>query len=61
MWNDPIVAEVRAVRERIAAECDYDLHRMFERQREIVRRWEGKVVGRGDLPRKLQHSAATGD
>lgn len=28
-WDDPVVAEVRAVRERIAAQCDYDIDRIF--------------------------------
>jgi hypothetical protein len=25
VWDDPIIAEVRAVRDAIAAECDYDI------------------------------------
>jgi len=29
MWNDPIVAEVRKVREAHAAEFDYDLDAIF--------------------------------
>jgi len=28
--DDPIVAEVRRIREEIAAKCDYDIHRIFE-------------------------------
>jgi len=30
---DPIVDEVRAVRDRLAAECDYDVHKIVERAR----------------------------
>lgn len=33
MWNDPIVEEVRRIRQEIFAECDYDLHKLFERER----------------------------
>ena len=29
-WEDPIVAEVRAVRDKIAARFDYDIDRIFE-------------------------------
>jgi len=32
MWNDPIVEEVRKNRQEIFAECDYDLHKLFERE-----------------------------
>lgn len=30
VWDDPIVAEVRAVRDRIAAQFDYDIDRIFD-------------------------------
>lgn len=53
MWKDPIVAEVRAIREQIAAECNYDLHKLFEMQREVERTWQGTIVRREDLPSKL--------
>ena len=53
MWKDPVVEEVRAIREQIAAECDYDLHKLFEMQREIARKWKGRTARRGDLPKKL--------
>jgi len=29
-WEDPIVAEVRAVRDKIAARFDYDIGRIFD-------------------------------
>ncbi len=53
MWKDPVVEEVRAIREQIAAECDYDLHKIFEMQREVQRTWKGKTVRKEDLPSKL--------
>jgi hypothetical protein len=30
VWDDPIVAEVRAVRDKIAAQFDYDIDRVFD-------------------------------
>ena len=30
MINDPIVNEVRKIRDHIASECNYDLHTYFE-------------------------------
>ena len=33
MEDDPIVAEVRAVRDRLAAECGYDVKEIFRRVR----------------------------
>ncbi|MCY3738245.1 MAG: hypothetical protein OXG13_17700 [Gemmatimonadaceae bacterium] len=34
MRDDPIVAEVRAVRDKLAAECGYDIKEIFQRVRE---------------------------
>ena len=33
MSSDPIVAEVRAIRDKLAAECGYDIHEIFRRIR----------------------------
>ena len=49
MWKDPIVEEVRKARQEIAAECDYDLHKMIERGREFLKHWKGKVVTKAEL------------
>jgi len=49
MCTDPIVKAVRDARERIAAECGYDLHKMLRRQQEVMRRWKGKVADAEDL------------
>ena len=32
--NDPIVAEVRAIRDELAAQCDYDLQQIFRQLRQ---------------------------
>jgi hypothetical protein len=29
MWNDPIVAEIRSVREQLAAQFGFDVHAIF--------------------------------
>ena len=44
MIKNPIGAEVRAAREKIAAECDYDLHKICEYGREVMKKWQGKIV-----------------
>ena len=49
MWKDPIVEEVRAVRQQIAEECWYDPKRMVERQLEILKKWKRKVVTKQEL------------
>ena len=30
MWNDPIVAEIRSVRERLSAQFGFDVHLIFK-------------------------------
>lgn len=56
MWKDPIVEEVRKVREQIFAECDYDLDKYiaYIKAAEAKGRAEGRVyVSMKDLvPRK---------
>ena len=52
MCKDPVVEEVRAARQRIAAECDYDLHKMLERGHAVVKRWQGKIARAGDLAKR---------
>ena len=34
MSDDPIVAEVRAIRDKLAAECGYDVKEIFRRVRQ---------------------------
>ena len=36
MTDDPIVAEVRAIRDKLAAECGYDVKEIFRR----IRQWQ---------------------
>ena len=44
MWNDPIVEEVRRVREEHAARFDYDLERIFQDLKEQERQSGREVV-----------------
>jgi hypothetical protein len=43
-WHDPIVAEVRRIREQQAAELDYDLKAIFERARRRQKQSKHKTV-----------------
>ncbi|HJX27204.1 MAG TPA: hypothetical protein VJ885_04780 [Thermoanaerobaculia bacterium] len=56
MWNDPIVEEVRKVREEHAARFDYDLERIFQDLKEQEKKSGRKVVS---LPPKRPQEAAT--
>jgi hypothetical protein len=49
MRRDPILEEVWKAREDLAAGCDYDVHKMFERMREITKQWKGRVVGEEEV------------
>jgi len=49
--DDPIVAEIRAAREQIAAECDYDFGKLLARAEEVLRNWPGRVVTREEVLR----------
>ena len=59
MWEDPIVAEVRAVRERLFAEAGYDLAEFCRRARERQASSGHRVVTNADLQRSRDsHEAA---
>ena len=48
-WSDPILDEVHAIRAKIAAECGDDPEKLLKREREILKRWKGKVLTKQDL------------
>jgi hypothetical protein len=64
MWEDPIVAEVRKVREQLARQFDFDVHAIFADLRErqtllgsrLVRREKGSKAEPAAAP--AQDSAA---
>jgi len=49
-WQDPIVAEVRRIRERLFAEAGYDIHEFFRRLSERQATSGHPVVNRGGSP-----------
>jgi hypothetical protein len=57
MWNDPIVEEVRKVREEHAARFDFDLERIFQDLKEQEKKGGRKVVS---LPPKRPQEVVPG-
>jgi hypothetical protein len=53
MFVDPIVQEVRAAREKIAIECDYDYHKIFLHGQNIWEHYKDrfKTVSKDELDR----------
>jgi hypothetical protein len=62
-FEDPIVAEVHAVRAQLAAECGHDSHKLSERTIEVQRRYAGqiKTVSKEELQRIRRGEAAPTD
>lgn len=58
MNDDPIVAEVRRIREDLARECDFDIGKLLEKDREFFRQWKGKKVTTPFHPEWRVHGAA---
>ena len=44
MWKDPIVEEVRRIREELAAKYDFDINAIFDAAMKRQRRSKRKVV-----------------
>lgn len=44
MFEDPIVNEIRASREKIAAELNYDIHKLFSLWREMEKEHPDRLV-----------------
>ena len=57
MILEPIVAEIRAIREQIAAECDFDFHKMCQRGEEVLHQWNVKIVIKEELDRSRRPRA----
>ena len=60
-WHDPVVEEVRRVREHQAAELDYDLTALFERARRRQKQSKRKTVSIADAAssdERPEHMAA---
>ena len=54
-WHDPIVAEVRRIREQQAAELDYDLKAIFERARRRQKQSKHKTVSFANAVKSENH------
>ena len=54
MFNDHLVEEVRAIREKLAAECDFDIHKICEQARQEQARSNAVIV---DYSRRLTKAA----
>ncbi len=57
MVRDPIVEEIRKAREKIAAECNYDMHSILQRGHDIMKGWPGKVTTKEELDRDRRRSS----
>lgn len=52
MWKDPIVEEIRAVREQIAREFNYDLGEIMAHLRKSQEANLGRVVSKEDVAKR---------
>jgi hypothetical protein len=61
MWEDPIVAEVHRAREKLAAECNYDIRAFFAglRKRQMVQREQAEPTAEADGGRPSGAADAT--
>lgn len=59
MWEDPIVEEVHRTREKLAADCNYDIHEFFAglRSRQTARTQQAEPAAEADRDR---HSDSAG-
>ena len=48
MVNDPIVAEIRAIRDKLAAACNYDIRKIVEEARRRQHQSQARVVSYQD-------------
>ncbi len=52
MWSDPIVEEIRSIRERIWEECDYDLKKLTKRLKNKEQLHKDRLVSPQQFIRK---------
>ena len=52
MWSDPIVEEIRSIRERIWGECDYDLKKLTKRLKNKEQLHKDRLVSPQQFIRK---------
>jgi len=54
--DDPVVQRVREARRRIAASCDYDLHKLYEWAKQIEARYKDRVIGLEEFRKRREES-----
>lgn len=61
MWEDPIVAEVHRAREKLAAECNYDIRAFFAglRKRQMVQQKRADTTPEADRGRHSDSPKST--
>ena len=57
MKDDPIVAEVRQIKEQLAAAFDYDVHAIFSDMRKRESQFRGRLVSQ-PVPKNAEHVPA---
>ena len=57
MWEDPIVAEVHRAREKLAAECNFDIKAFFAG----LRKRQASLANRLESPKKQAEPTAEAD
>jgi len=55
MLNDPIVAEIHRVRERLLAECGGDMQKYLDRLREAQIQDKDRLVTKDQMPPREAH------
>lgn len=60
MWEDPIVAEVHRAREKLAADCNYDISAFFAglRERQQIQKDQAESHGFSPSPEKEERETA---
>ena len=58
MKDDPIVAEVRQIKEQLAAAFDYDVHAIFSDMRKRESQFRGRLVSQPAPKNAEQHGPA---
>ena len=54
MYDDPIVKEIRKIREQISTECDFDMEKIHKRASEISKKYKERIVTIQDLENKRE-------
>jgi hypothetical protein len=58
MLSDPVIDEIRAVRQRISARFDHDPARLIAYYQELQEHYADRVLGETATKEKKDHSAA---